>query len=156
TLAREHDFPLYTALGAVVQNCAALQRGKLQAGLATMTKALSAYRATGARLFLPLYLACLAEGYLQVGKIQNGLQVVKEALHLIASNLDRFWEAELYRLKGELSLQSGQVADKSKTSHNKSRHVRSLRSVVPHTQPLTPSLHEEAEGCFQKAMEVAR
>jgi predicted ATPase len=54
---------------------------------------------------------------------------------------ERLWEAELYRLKGELSLQSA---------------VRSPQSEIPNTQHLTPSTQEEAEACFHKAIEIAR
>jgi predicted ATPase len=104
SLAREYGFSLYTAQGVVVQNCAVPQCGELKAGLATMADNLSAYRATGARLHLPFFLAFLAEGCLQAGRISDGLQVVTEALQLTATNLDVFWEAELYRLKGELLL----------------------------------------------------
>jgi len=150
TLAREQGFSLFPALGAVVQNCAELQRGKLQARLATMKESFAAYRTTGARLFLPFFLAFLAEEDLQVGSIQDGLQVVTEALQLTETNLDRFWEAELYRLKGELVLQSGV------RSQNKSRRVQSPRSGVTNPQPPTPSPHSEAEACFQQAIEVAR
>jgi DNA-binding winged helix-turn-helix (wHTH) protein/predicted ATPase len=143
TLAREYGFSLYTALGAVVQNCAALQCGELQVGLATITEVLSAYRATGARLFLPFFLAFLAEGYLQVGQIQDGLQVVTEALQLTETNLASFWEAELYRLKGELSLQQFTVQGA------KVKARKSLASLVQR-------LELETEACFQQAIEVAR
>src|SRR5262249_6828718 len=108
-LGREHGFPLFTVLGAVVQHCAEWQRGELQTGLRNMQEALAAYRATGAQLFLPFFLACLAEGHLRVGKIQDGLQAVMEALQLSGTNLDSFWEAEIYRLKGELTLAQSSV-----------------------------------------------
>ncbi|MBI3797838.1 MAG: AAA family ATPase, partial [Deltaproteobacteria bacterium] len=151
SLAREHGFSPYTVLGAVVQSCAALQRGELKAELVPIAEALSAYRATGAQIFLPLFLAFLAEGYLQLGRIQDGLQVVTEALQLTEANFDRFWEAELYRLKGELVLQSGQA----KTSQGKSG-VRRPKSEDPNTQHLTPSTQSEAQACFQQALEIAR
>jgi predicted ATPase len=143
TVAREHGFSLYTALGALIQNCAALQRGELQAGLTTIPEALSAYRATGARLFLPFFLACLAEGYLQVGQIPDGLQVVTEALQLIETHLASFWAAELYRLKGELSLQQFTVQGAKFTAR------KSLASGAQR-------LERETEACFQQAIEVAR
>ncbi len=54
---------------------------------------------------------------------------------------ERFYEAELYRLKGELVLQSG---------------VQCSASETPSPQPLTPSTQAEAEACFLKAIEVAR
>ncbi len=130
TVAREQGFSLYLALGAVVQHCAALQRGEVQAGSTTMKEALSAYRATGAQLFLTFLLACLAEGHVQVGSIQDGLQVVTEALQLTETGLANFWEAELYRLKGELTLAQSSVqslGSRSKQVQGPKFKVQSLK-----------------------------
>ena len=66
---------------------------------------------------------------------------------------EQWYEAELYRLKGTLTLQSKtslrQVTDKSNTSQDKSEN--------PGPQPLTPSTQAEAEaeGYFLKAIEIA-
>ena len=146
SLAREHGFSLYTAQGAVIQNCAMLQGGKIEAGLATMVENLSAYRATGARLHLPFFLAFLVEGCLQAGRVSDGLQVVTEALQLTAANLDVFWEAELYRLKGSLTLQEANQKAKGKNQKAKMTDPRSL----------TPDPQSEAEACFLKAIDIAR
>ncbi len=66
---------------------------------------------------------------------------------------ERFYEAELYRLKGELTLQSKtsprQVADKSKTSP---RQVEDRSK----TGQGTSKVEKEAEECFLKAIEIAR
>src|SRR5207245_6057222 len=71
-----------------------------------------------------------------------------EAMATVNNNEERLWEAELYRLKGQLTLQSRQVEDKSKASQDK--------SGVTNPQPLTPNLQAEAEACFHKAIEIAR
>jgi hypothetical protein len=57
---------------------------------------------------------------------------------------ERFYEAELYRLKGELSLQSKQV----KTGQNKSEDTD--------PRPLAPDPQSEVEACFLKAIDIAR
>jgi hypothetical protein len=106
--------PLADGPHLVAERCwlalAALQRGELQVGLATMAEALSAYRATGTRIFLPFFLSFLAEAYRQLGRTEEGLKVVTEALRLTATTLEVFWETELYRLKGTLTLQKFQVS----------------------------------------------
>ncbi|HJY83132.1 MAG TPA: AAA family ATPase [Candidatus Binatia bacterium] len=107
-LTREYHFPLYRIVGGLLQGAIALQRGAVAEGIVGLTTELAQYRAIGAQLFVPLFLSFLAEGYRWQGKIDEARQVVNEALSLTATNLDRFWEAELYRLKGELLLaQSG-------------------------------------------------
>jgi hypothetical protein len=79
-----------------------------------------------------------------VGQSQQGLVALAEALAAVERTAERVDEAELYRLKGQLTVQ-------------KSR-VRSPGSGVPNTQHLTPSTHAEAEAevCFHKAIEIAR
>jgi len=108
------------------------EQGQVQEGIAQMQQGLAAYRATGAELGRPRWLAQLAEAYEKVGQPEEGLTVLAEALAAVDKTGERFWEAELYRLKGELTLkQSG---------------VRGPESEV----------QQEAEACFLKAIEVAR
>ena len=93
-----------------------------------MRQGLAAYRATGAELFRPYFLALLAEACEEEGQAEEELTVLAEALATMDETEECWWEAELHRLKGELSLQS--------------RQVRSPQS--------------EAEECFLQAIEVAR
>jgi hypothetical protein len=88
-----------------------------------------------------------------VGQVAEGFNLLDEATAVMRKTEERQYEAELYRLKGELTLQQsmaslGQVQDKSQTSQNKSE--------VPNPQSLTPNPQTEAEECFLKAIEVAR
>jgi len=92
----------------------------------------------GAELGRPHHLASLAESYGKVGQAEEGLSVLTEALAAVDKTGERFYEAELHRLKGELSLQSKQV----ETSQDKSEAK---------TNP-----EAEAEECFCKAIEIAR
>jgi predicted ATPase len=64
---------------------------------------------------------------MKVGQAEEGLSALTEALTLVDKSGERFYEAELYRLKGELVLQSGVWSRES-----------------------------EAEQCFQKAIEIAQ
>src|SRR5262249_57013350 len=55
------------------------------------------------------YLALLAEAYGKVGPLEEGLSVLAEALAVVDKTRERYYEAELYRLKGELTLQQFKV-----------------------------------------------
>ena len=77
-------------------------------------------------MFRPYGLALLAEVYGKEGQIEEGLNVLAEALAAVRSTGGYFYEAELYRLKGELLLQQ----------------------VVP-DEP-------QAEACFQQALDITR
>jgi tetratricopeptide (TPR) repeat protein len=145
-LAREHDFLLFAHLADLLQGSVAVQRGALDEGIAAITSGLSQYRATGAQFLIPYFLSSLAEGYRRQGKVAEALRVVSEALGLSTTNFDVFWEAELCRLKGELTLQS-QTSPKQVS--NKSRQVQKSQTPNPKSQ-------EGAEECFLKAIEIAR
>jgi hypothetical protein len=54
-----------------------------------------------------LFLGALAQGCAQGGQAEEGLRVVAEALALAEKNDERFYEAELWRIKGTLTLEAG-------------------------------------------------
>jgi predicted ATPase len=53
---------------------------------------------------LPYWLSMLAEAYGSTGQVEAGGRVLAEALTLVDTTEERWWEAELHRLKGELLL----------------------------------------------------
>jgi predicted ATPase len=70
--------------------------------MAQMSQGISAWRATEAEALQPHFLALLAEAHGKVGRAEKGLSVLAEALAVMGKTGERFSEAELYRLKGEL------------------------------------------------------
>jgi predicted ATPase len=87
-------------------------------------------------------LGALAQAYAQSGQAKEGLKVLAEALAVAEKNDERMYEAELYRLKGELTLQKLSVI--------------SSQLSVTNPRPLTPGPQAEAEACFFKAIEIAQ
>ena len=69
-----------------------------------MRQGLAAYRATGAEVRRPYFLALLAETYGKTGQPSQGLSVLTEALTMVDKTAEGWWAAELHRLKGELLL----------------------------------------------------
>ena len=111
-------------------------------GIAQMRQGLSGLQATGAELVRPYILAKLAEAYGAVGQPEEGLTSLAEALPVAYKTGERWSEAEVYRLRGQLTLQKFHVSDST--------------VQAPDLQHVTPSLHAEAEACFQKAIDIAR
>jgi len=126
-------------------------------GIALLTAGLGQYHTMGVSLLAPYFLSFLAEGYRRQGKGKEALQTVQEALTLTSVNLDVFWEAELYRLKGELTLAQPSVqpleSRVKKGPETKSDTPHSALGVPP---PSGGTPHAEAEACFLKAVEIAR
>ncbi|HKA53532.1 MAG TPA: hypothetical protein VKJ47_07700, partial [Candidatus Binatia bacterium] len=144
-LSREQKFTLYLAMETILHGWGLIgDEGRREEGLAQMRQGLESWRATGAELLHPYYLALQAEAYGHIGLPAEGLGCVAEALAAINKSAERWWEAELYRLKGELTLQKS--------------GVRGPESGVPHTQHPTPSTpaEAEAEACFHHAIDIAR
>jgi predicted ATPase len=67
-----------------------------------MREGMAASRSTGNRLYLSGTLGFLAEAQAKAGQPEDGLATLAEALALVEETGERHWEAELYRLKGEL------------------------------------------------------
>jgi tetratricopeptide (TPR) repeat protein len=72
---------------------------------AQLRQGLTAWRATGAALLLPMFLATLAEVSGKTGQWEDAQDLLREALALVEDTGERFWEAELYRLQGIVLLQ---------------------------------------------------
>jgi class 3 adenylate cyclase/predicted ATPase len=97
-LAREHGFAFRGAQATIVRGWALVQQGQGEAGLTQIGQGLAAIRATGYET--GVYLSWLAAAYGKVGQIEEGLQVVAEAMARSGSGS----QTELYRAKGELLL----------------------------------------------------
>jgi TOMM system kinase/cyclase fusion protein len=130
-LAAEQGFVFRVAQGSIHRGWALAMQGQGEEGIAQIRQGLAAFQATGAEFFRTSYLAMLAEAQGEVGQAEEGLNALSDALTLVNRTGERFYEAELYRLKGELTLRQFKV--------------QSSKCKV-----------EEAGECFQKAIDVAR
>ncbi len=102
-LAQQHGFTYYLGWGAILRGWARVQQGQQAAGIAELQQGLASWQATGATLAQHYYYGLLADAYLTLGQPEAGLNAVDEGLAAIPRS-GRFWEAELYRLQGELLL----------------------------------------------------
>lgn len=106
-LAGEHGLSLFAAVTGLLIGWALVEQGKLAEGIAGLRRSLDAYRTIGANSGLPQYLAMLAEAHARAGQAAEGLEVVGQALEIMDRTDERWWEADLYRLRGELVLATG-------------------------------------------------
>jgi tetratricopeptide (TPR) repeat protein len=156
TLAREQAFSQWLALGEILHCWALTAQGPASAGVVTqLRRALAAYRGTGAELGGPYFFALLAEAYGRVGQADEGLNVLAEVLALPDRSLE--YEAELHRLKGELTLRrSGVRSPGSEVEEGSTFKARGSQSEHANSQSPTLNSQEEAEASFLRAIEVAR
>jgi len=102
-IASEHGFPQWAANGRVLQGWADCQRGEATTGIALIRDGLAALEATGTRGITPLFLTLLAEALAFAGKIEEALAILDDALATAAVSGGRGWDAEIHRLRGELT-----------------------------------------------------
>ena len=79
-------------------------QGQEEEGLAQIRQGIAAVRATGAALTIPYLCTLLADVSAHLGHTEEGLQVLAEAHTLMEQQHERWWEAEIYRLRGVLLL----------------------------------------------------
>jgi predicted ATPase len=103
-LGTAHGFRHLVAWGMLLRGWTLAAQGHGEAGITQMRQGLAAWQSTGAEMDIPHLLALLAEGYQMVGQTEQGLAILTEALAAAEAQEQRLYEAELYRLKGELLL----------------------------------------------------
>jgi predicted ATPase len=103
-LSEEHGLGLWLADGKVFRGWALAKEGRQEEGRAELLKALAECQATRTRMHRPYHLSLLAEALHRSGRSEEGLQAVDEALAMVEETEERWWEADLHRLRGDLLL----------------------------------------------------
>jgi predicted ATPase len=117
-LSREHKLDLWAASATVVQGWAMARQGQATDGLAVIQRGLADWRNSGAEWMRPFFLGLLAEACALSGDIQRGLGGLDEALAAVERTRERWPEAELHRLRGQLlaALPDGGRPDEASTA----------------------------------------
>ena len=140
-----------------------------------MGEGLAAHRLTGAEVILPHFLGLLVEAFAKAGQVEEGLRVLDEALAVVHRNGEKYYLAELYRIKGELLLlqaterrfsqaaaeecfhQSIKIARQQKANSWELRAVMSLARLYQdqHKRVEAHGLLERIYGNFTEGFETA-
>lgn len=134
-LSKEHGFPIWIAGATILRGWALALQERSEEGIGHMRQGLSAWQITGAEVGKPSWLSLLAEAQWATGHIDEAWTLLVEAFSAIGGSEERYWEAELYRLRGELLLDS----------EKRGQHTKE-----------TDRQRGEAEQSFQHALDIAR
>src|SRR5262249_30880 len=104
SLATEHGVAPWVAGSTILQGWVLATQGHMDAGLVQMREGLAAWEAMGLELYRTYQLVLLAEAYGKAGQADEGLRVLGQARAAVHTTEGRFYEAELSRLQGELTL----------------------------------------------------
>ncbi|MDW0122407.1 MAG: hypothetical protein QOK81_07290, partial [Nitrososphaeraceae archaeon] len=103
-LATDKGFPYFSSMSGILRGWSVAELGNVKEGIAQISQCLRAWKATESEVNETYHLALLAEAYRKNGKIEEGLKVLTDALTIVEKNEEHWYEAELYRLKGDLLL----------------------------------------------------
>ena len=127
-LSTEERFALFEAGAIIERGWVQAEAGQVEDGIAQIRQGLAAWQAMGAGMHLTHYLGMLAEAYGKAGQVQQGLSTLAEALAFAEKTDERYYEAEILRLKGELLLMQGHEAE-AETSFHKAIEVARRQSA---------------------------
>jgi predicted ATPase len=125
-LSTKQGFTQWAVQGTILRSWALALQGQGEEEIAQVRQGIAGFRATGASVFVPYFYTWLADVSAHLGYVEEGLQALVEAHTLVEQQEERWWEAEVSRLRGVLLLR----------------------------QPGTPPV--EAEAWLQRALDVAR
>jgi predicted ATPase len=106
-VATDQGFPFYRAMGAIYRGWVKAKNADVTEGLSRLRAGSSAYCATGATAWMPLYIALLAGACEIAGQLEEGAARLDQALQLVERTGERWFAAELVRRRGWLLLRQG-------------------------------------------------
>jgi TolB-like protein/class 3 adenylate cyclase/predicted ATPase len=108
-IATEQGFAFWGALGTICRGWVKAKDAHDIEGISLLRYGLSAFRATGAQAWVPYLIALLARACEIVGQVEEGLTLLDDATQIAERTGERWFEAELYRHKGQLLQRQGRT-----------------------------------------------
>jgi tetratricopeptide (TPR) repeat protein len=103
----EHGLADYEQRARFIQGALLAQSGDSRRGIELMRSAITAIKRTKSANRLTLYVGHSAAAHASFGQPEVGLDLLDEAIQTADKSDERFFEAELYRLRGEILLTLG-------------------------------------------------
>jgi adenylate cyclase len=129
-IATEHGLSFWVAGSSVFRGWALTQQGAVDVGIATVQQGLVDWQKTGSVTYRTYFLGMLAELLIGKGELAEGTRLLDEAIALADETDERFYEPELYRLRGEALFAGASESDHAARS--------------------------EADRCFRHALDLAQ
>ena len=131
SVSEKKGFALFIGVGLFKTGFTLVHQGQVKEGINKLLQALEIYKVTGIRFTLSDLLGSISEAYGMYGDIEKAMDFMEQALTEVQRGNEHYYEAELYRIKGELIL---------KKADDKNRK----------------EVEKEAEECFKQSLKVAQ
>ncbi|RZN09001.1 adenylate cyclase, partial [Bradyrhizobium genosp. SA-3] len=138
-LAAEQDSPHFLGAGIIIRGWTLAEAGDFAAGIARIREGLTMWQDTGAGFLVPYFRSLLAEVHGRSGAVNEGLDLITEAIDRVEKTGERWFEAELHRIRGELMLwlprpdptgAEAQFAHAVATAHQQGAKLWELRAAT--------------------------
>jgi predicted ATPase len=143
-ISSEHGLVLYHAMATTTRGWALIDRGREEEAIEEMRRGLAALQVTGAQLMRPHFLGLLSGALAKAGRADEGLRVLEDALATAQSTGERYYQAELHRLKGEQLL--------AQPARREAAGAAGRRAAEENES----SAEAIAEDCFNESIRLAR
>jgi predicted ATPase len=105
-LAKEKGSPIWEAFGMLNKGCVLQAYDRDAEAVETITAGMAVYQASRATIYVPFFLSHLSVSYARLGRFEDALRCIHEAMNRVESTKERWCEAELGRIAGEIALMS--------------------------------------------------
>jgi tetratricopeptide (TPR) repeat protein len=107
-LAGEKGALFWKAHGTAQQGCLFGLIGKASNAVERLTSGITAFRLTGSTSWMPTRLSYLAKAYADLDQFDEASRYIGEAMTAVETTKERWWEADIYRMAGEIALLSSE------------------------------------------------
>jgi len=121
--AEKHAMQFDIAWASMLKAWVLAEQGKREEGIVMMQEGLAIWGAVGMVSLMPYWHTLATNIYSQIGQSAKGLELIEESLTLVNNTEHRTWEAELYRIKGDLLLQQGEVESEIEPCYENSLEI---------------------------------
>jgi predicted ATPase len=108
TLADEKGSAQWKAFGISIQGCASAPTGEESNAVKTINSGLLAWQSTGSTLYGPVWSLHLAIAHAKLGEFDDAKRCIGEAITTVGTTKEKWWEAEINRIAGEIALMSSE------------------------------------------------
>ena len=112
----EHRLRYIGSCARVLEGQALIAQDHCSAGLEQIGRAFAEFETQEAGVGLPWAMSIAIEGYTRMGLASEALATLSRAFEAVGRNGEHHWEAELFRLKGEL-VQSSSPAERNRSGN---------------------------------------
>ena len=132
-LANEKGALFWKASAGLVKSWLFVLTGRASDAITSFTPAIAMFRSTGATIFLPLFLSMHGSAFAELRQFDQARRCIREAMALAAASGERWFDAETYRIAGEIELRSPEC-----NSADAQRYFEHALGVAPVRNRLAP------------------